>query len=394
MEPVGHEDMPKLTKGRVEKAPVKEKDYILWDDQLPGFGLRVYPSGRRQYIVQYRSQGRRPKRRIGWHGQLTTEQARIQAQQWLASVAAGDDPAGIRDAIRQSPTLSDLARRYLEQHARVKKKPGSARPDEYNLRLHILPKLGNLKVATITLNDIAILHHSMQDTPGAANRCLSLLSKMFNLAEQWGLRAQGTNPVRGITRYRERRMQRFLQASELQRLGEAIREVDHAQLESPYALAAIRLLLYTGARLNEILSLIWEQVDLERGIAYLEDSKTGAKPLYLPPAALDVLRCLERQYDNPYVICGRKPGSHLVGLARPWYRVRKRAGLSDVRLHDLRHTFASWGASNGMSLPIIGRLLGHQHPGTTQRYAHLQDDPVYRAGDLIAHAISTAMEEG
>jgi integrase len=234
----------------------------------------------------------------------------------------------------------------------------------------------------------------MQATPGAANRVLALLSKMFHLAEQWNLRPSGSNPVKGLARYRERKMQRFLSASELQRLGEILRKAEHAQLESPYVLAAIRLLLYTGARVGEILTLTWDQVALDRGLAFLSDSKTGAKPLYLPPRARDVLCELPRQDGNPYVLCGRKPCSHLVGLTRPWYRLRKQAGLPDVRLHDLRHTFASWGASSGMSLPIIGRLLGHQHPSTTQRYAHLGDDPVHRAGDTIAQVIATALEEG
>jgi integrase len=344
------------------------------------------------YVVQYRSQGRRRKQRIGWHGQLTTEQARTMARQWLASVATGRDPASIRDALQHGPTVADLATRYLEQHAHVKKKPSAARTDAYNIRLHILPRLGSRTLATITRDDIAALHHAMQGIPGAANRCLSLLSKMFNLAEQWNLRPQGTNPVHGITRYRERQMQRFLSEAELHRVGDALREADSAQLESPYALAAIKLLLYTGARVNEVLTLRWEQVDLPHGLAFLADSKTGAKPLYLPPPALEVVQTLPRQDGNPYVLCGRKPGGHFVGLARPWYRLRKRAGLPDVRLHDLRHTFGAWGASSGLSLPILGRLLGHRHPATTQRYSHLADNPVQQAGAIIAAAIVEAME--
>jgi len=368
--------MPKLTKRSVEGIQPADKDLVLWDSAVPGFGVRVWPSGRRVYIVQYRTrEGQQRKRVLGPHGTLTVEQARMLARQWLVDVHQGNDPAAAYEAVRKAPTVAELAARYMEQHARVKKKPGSIRPDEYNLRCHVLPTLGTKKVAALTRADIAHVHHAMRATPGAANRILALLSKMLTLAEQWGLRPEGSNPVRHIQRYRERRFDRFLSAAELARLGEVLAEAERTQTEYASVIAAIRLLIFTGARLAEILELRWEQVDCDRACLRLPESKTGAKIIHLSPPALEVLYGIARDASNPYVIVGREPCTHLVNLRKPWGRLRAKAGLIDVRIHDLRHSFASIGAALGFSLPIIGKMLRHSHAATTQRYAHLAADP-------------------
>jgi integrase len=230
----------------------------------------------------------------------------------------------------------------------------------------------------------------MQATPAAANRFLNLLSHMFNTAEDWGLRAENSNPCRRIKKYEEKARERFLSPSELARLGAALAEAE-ARGESIYTVAALRLLILTGARLSEILTLRWEWVDVPARLIRLADSKTGAKTIALSAPALAALESIPRQQGNPYVICGRNAGEHLVNLQKPWRRIRKAAGLDDVRIHDLRHSFASVAVAGGMSLPLIGSLLGHTQPATTARYAHLADDPRLAAADAVAATIAARL---
>jgi integrase len=279
----------------------------------------------------------------------------------------------------------------MEEHAKVKKRPGSVQSDETLFRLHILPRLGSMKVNAIDRKDIAQLHHAMRDLPGAANRTIALLSKMFNLAEKWGLRSDGSNPCRHVEKYKERKIERFLSNEELAQLGEVLNEAERTQTEMPSAISAIRLLLFTGCRLSEILTLQWDEVDTDNHCLRLRESKTGAKVVFLPPSAVEVLNAIERQDDNPHVIVGAKHGSHLVNLQKPWRRIRAKAGLEDVRIHDLRHSFASMAAASGLSLPMIGALLGHTQPQTTQRYAHLAADPMKEAAAVTGSRIAEAL---
>ena len=384
--------MPRLTKRLVETIQPTAADEYIWDTTVQGFGLRIRNFKRRTYIVQYRTQsGQQRKRTLGQHGTLTVEQARKIAREWLIAVHQGQDPAAERESMRQAPTMTHLAERYMEEHSLVKKKLSSSRPDERNLRLHVLPALGAKKVVEITRSDIADLHHAMRETPGAANRVLALLSKMFNLAEQWEWRPNASNPVRHIERYKEKKFERFLSLEELTRLGDALAEAERTQSEYQSVIDAIRLLIFTGARLSEILELRWDYVDFEQSCLRLPDSKTGAKTIYLSAPALEVLDSIERDESNPYVIVGREPMSHLVNLRKPWARIRTQAGLEDVRLHDLRHSFASFGAALGVSLPIIGKMLGHTQAVTTQRYAHLAADPVKESVDKIGETIAMAL---
>jgi integrase len=204
------------------------------------------------------------------------------------------------------------------------------------------------------------------------------------------LRPDGSNPCRHVEKFGERKRERMLSPAELARLGEALAAYDG----SPYAVAAVNLLVFTGARLGEVLGLQWEWIDFERGEARLPDSKTGAKTLHLPPPARAVLADLPRLDGNPYVIAGAKEGAALVNLEKPWRAIRKAAGLDDVRLHDLRHAFASVAASSGMGLPIIGKMLGHTQAATTARYAHLASDPVKAAAAAVAGKIAAAMAAG
>jgi integrase len=268
----------------------------LWDTEVPGFGLRVRYTGSKTYVVEYRNREQRKRRvTLGRHGRLTADQAREQARQVLARVARGEDPADERQESRSAPTLADLAARYLEQHATPKKKPASVKADGCILRLHVLPALGSRKVAALRLKDIADLHDAMREKPIQANRTLALLSKMLGLAERWGLRPPGSNPCRGIDRFPERPRERFLSSGELARLGAVL---DEEEPREPFVVLAIRLLLLTGARRAEVLTLRWSEVDLERAALRLPDSKTGAKVIPLGPAALALLSSAPRLEGN------------------------------------------------------------------------------------------------
>jgi integrase len=297
----------------------------------------------------------------------------------------------------------------------------------------ILPAIGKRKVADVTRHEIGKLHHALNSTPYQANRALAVLRKMFNLAERWGMRPDGSNPCRHLEKFREQARERMLSTDEIGQLGDVLADYDG----SPYVVGAIKLLIFTGARLGEILGLRWEWIDFERGEARLPDSKTGVKTLYLPPQAIDVLAELPRVEGNPHVIVGLKEGAALVDLEKPWRRIRDRAtvrlwrksgttevralvecltralgreprmkecriaarevgtklgpGMTDIRLHDLRHAFASIAATNGISLPVIGKMLGHSQPATTARYAHLTNDPVKAAAAAVATRVSGAM---
>jgi len=415
--------MPKLTKRLIDSLGWVEKDSVFWDGELPGFGLRVWPSGKRVFVVQYRAQGRTRKITLGHYGVLTPEEARQRARQVLAEVGRGSDPAERRDAAREAPTVKELAERYLAEHAEPKLKPRSVSENKRFLEQFILPAIGSRKVQAVTRADVARLHHSMHKTPYQANHVRALLSKMFNLAERWGLRPDGSNPCRHVEKFPEHNRERYLSSDELARLGEALRKAEQKwaeeaamgrkvrrvkkkgsegkkdtqdnkepEAEAPGVIAAIRLLLFTGCRLSEVLTLRWEHVDFERGCLRLPDSKTAAKVVPLAGPALELLKELPRLIGNAHVIPGHRVGGHLVNLNKAWRRLRAKAELPDVRCHDLRHSFASVGAAAGLGLPILGKLLGHTQAETTQRYAHLAVDPLKQAADVIAGKIAAAMK--
>ncbi len=300
--------------------------------------------------------------------------------------------------------MKQLFQRYLSDHAHVHKKAGSIANDEMLIRNLLEPELGSRKIAEISRNEISAFHKKHGKTPYQANRALALLSKAFSLAEVWEWRPDGSNPTRHVKKFPEEKRQRYLSAAEIARLGDVLRRAEtdghllapkpqndsnrnrHVPI-SPYVVAAIRLLLFTGARRGEILGLRWEWVNIEDGQVRLPDSKTGSKTIYLNEAAIQVLRALRRHRDNPFVIVGAKPGRSLVNLKDPWEVIRTAAALENVRIHDLRHSFASIAVSGGLSLPIIGALLGHSQPGTTARYAHLADDPLRAAVAQISAKI-------
>ena len=257
----------------------------------------------------------------------------------------------------------------------------------------IIPALGNHRVTEVTRADVAKIHHDLRHIPYDANRCLEIISKMFSLAEMWGLRPDGSNPRKHIKKYPEEKRERFLSPAELKRVGEVLREMESEGIELASAIVATRLLILTGCRLDEIMTLQWEHVDIPGKALRLPDSKTGAKVVHLGQPAIELLEKIERVEKNPWVIVGTKPGARLTDLQPFWQRVRARAGLKDVRIHDLRHTFASTAVAAGQGLPMIGKLLGHTQVQTTARYAHLAADPVKEAADQVASNIAASLNQ-
>lgn len=359
--------------------------------ELAGFGARCQKR-EKAFIYRYRLNGRRTFVTIGVHGRpWTVDTARAKAKEYAAMVARGLDPAQEkRQRTNEAVTLRTVADAFLREHAEAKRKPGTAREYRRLLEREVLPKLGARRVDLIEHADVARLHHALRGTPYQANRAMSVLSKLFAWAERRGYRAGLPNPCRGLERYREVGRERFLSAEELASLGDALRAMEAEGVIDPYAAAAIRLLVLTGARRGEVLSLRWAWLDANAGVAHLPDSKTGRKVLHLSAPALAVLQGLRPLEGNPHVIVGKKPGTALVGLPKIWERVRARAGLANVRLHDLRHSFASTAAQAGTSLLVIGKLLGHAQHATTFRYAHFARDPIAAAADAVAGRIAEA----
>jgi integrase len=312
-------------------------------------------------------------------------------------VANEIDPASERKArltVHQAdaaaPTLAQFAARYIDEYAKPYKKPRTVEEDERNLRLHLIPALGKLKLKDVTPAHIAKFQAAGKQRPTNANRCRALLSHLFKVAEVWGERAPGSNPCRYVGKFREYKRERFLSADELMRLADALEGAERK--EPPSAIAAIRLLILTGCRLSEILSLRWEWIDFERGCLVLPDSKSGAKAVPLGAPALRALAKLPRHEGSPYVLPAERGDGHFVGIQKPWQRIRAGAALNDVRIHDLRHSFASIAVSGGASLYLVGKVLGHRQSRTTERYAHLKDDPLRAVADRTSERIAAMMD--
>ncbi|MFA8443453.1 tyrosine-type recombinase/integrase [Yoonia sp.] len=381
--------MPKLTKRFVESLTAEGKDFIIFDSEVNGFGVRVMPSGRKSYVVQYRNGGRTRRMVIGRHGTVTSDEARKEAIRRLGEVARGDDPSRDRGDRRRAPTVSYLCDRFIEDYAEPKLKPRTVVTYQSQIKNYVKPKLGSFKIEDVCRADIAALHHSLRDRPYQANRVLMLLSRMFNMAELWGLRSESTNPCRMIPKNRERSRERFLSQTELMRLGEVFQDALATGQETHHVIAAFQLLLLTGCRLGEIQTLKWDFVTMTH--LELPDSKTGKRRIPLSPDARMILENLPDTSDNPYVIVGKNPHTHIIDLERPWRRLRDAAGMPELRIHDLRHTFASIAVMNGVDLLMVGKILGHSNYQTTMRYAHLADAPVRAAADKVSGLMAGAV---
>ena len=348
--------------------------------------MRVYPNGVKTYLVQGRGPRGSKRITVGRHGTISADEARRQGAALLTRIKAGDEPGAGTDA-EGGLTVAELAERYLREHVEVRCKPLTIKGYRQMIGKHILPKLGKMPISALGREHVAELHYRLRKTPVAANDTVGALSRMLNRAEAWGLVPAGSNPCRFVTRYRMRRPERFLTEDEFWRLGDALDELEAGGRLPVHVAAAIRLLMLTGCRSGEVLTLRWEDVALERNEVRLRDSKTGPRIVPLSPAAARVLAGVPRLAGNPWVIAGREPGERLSYIADYWYRVRARAGLEDVRLHDLRHSFASRALALGEDLTMIGKLLGHRKIQTTARYAHLARDSVKESAALVAASI-------
>jgi len=375
--------MPKLTKRFIDSIqPDPQKVLKYWDDEIRRFGVIVLPSGRRTYCIEYRNANNVQKRlKIGIHGQITPEEARNLAKIQLGKVTHGEDLASEKKKLRHAPTMADLAAQYLTMHAESEKRPKSVKEDKSMLKNHILKEFGNRKVDSITFADIQRLHVSLSNKRIRANRIIALLHTMFEFAIQWKWRPD--NPASGIKKYQENKRTRWLQEDEMKRLINVLDAYPNQTTSN-----IIRLLLLTGARKHEVFTATWEQFDLEKGVWTKRAHTTKQKKMDhspLSPAALAILQEIEKtKSDSPFLFPGKIKGKPIQDIKKAWDTIKKRTELKDFTIHDLRHTYASHLVSSGLSLSIVGKLLGHTQASTTMRYAHLADEPLREATTLFA----------
>jgi integrase len=406
----------RITKLLVDSITAGKKDQFIWDSTVKGFGLKVTPSGSKVFIVQYRDpklRGSRPTRvTIGKFGSpWTADNARAEAKRILGMVATGNDPTKLKASNKTALTVAELCDIYFERGASMKKASTIA-TDRGRVERHIKPLLGKLKVSQVTkhevrefINDVAA-GKTARDVrtglrgrvivtggKGTATRTAGLLSGIFAFAVDAGY--LDTNPVHGVAKFKGKKNERFLSLSEIQTIGGVLSEMEGEGV-NPKALSIIRLLALTGARRGEIVNLKRSEVDLDSRTLRLADSKTGQKNIPLNRAAIEILSRIIAE-DQPkrsaYLFPAEAGDGPYNGVPKVWQAVRNRIGDPTLRLHDLRHSFASLAVSQGASLPMIGALLGHANSATTQRYAHLSDDPVRGATEMVGDAISAAWKE-
>lgn len=378
---------------------------MVWDTAIIGFCVRRQ-KGNPSYAVKTRVNGVQRWITIGPHGVFTPDQARREAQLILADAKRGIDRGLQKKEAREGLTLSNAIERFIDSHAETQLK--SSTQYQYAAALHNLvePSLGGKLLKDISVKDVSRLHNNHADRPYLANRMIAALSSLFSKAANWGEIEKGSNPCEMVQRFPESKRERFLSETEIQSLGRTLNSAWPTSLDdtdswsnltrlprpSPWAIAAIWLLLLTGARRNEVLTLKWEDFHSEQHAARLPDSKSGAKTLLFSSAAREVVRRIPRVKGNPYVIVGRKNGAHLVNLRKPWINICASAGLKDVRLHDLRHTYASYGAMAGLSGPYLMNLLGHSQAQTTERYLHLGSTPIHEANETISSVMMKLLD--
>lgn len=398
----------RITKRTVDALKTTGKEYVHWDGELTGFGVRVRPSGAKSYVAVYRTGGRStPLRRvtIGTVGKIEASTARVEAQKIIRQAELGIDHAAEKAKLRAEMKFADVCDLYLREGCETKKASTIA-TDKGRIERHIKPLLGKKRVSEITRADIEKFMRDVaagktaadektkkrgraivEGGKGTATRTVGLLGGIMSFAVSRQMRPD--NPVRGVKRYPDGKSETFLSPAELSRIGAVLAEME-AEDANPSALAVIRLLAFTGARKSEITSLRWSEVNLERGYLNLGDSKTGAKVIPIGAPACEILAKVDRLEGNPNVFPAASGKGTFQGTEKVWRKVRERAGFPSLRLHDLRHSFASVGLARGDALPVISAILGHADVKTTSRYAHLADDPVKKSAEDIAETISSA----
>lgn len=424
----------KLTKRLVESIQPEERSVAVWDSVVRGFHVKVLPSGRRSYYVYYRNaagQQRRPK--IGDHGILTAEQARSIAIETLGQVAAGKDPSAARQSARRRTTLEQFWERYLKD-ATPRWKPRTLAANTRLWKLHLSKRLGPFHLETISRQDVAKLHQALAKSPTEANRAVALLKAILNCAIDWG-ELETVNPAIRVKPYPEKRRETFLSPEQLRavmtaiaeeealggrkavrRIGEAVKghrggkglKEGESRGLTPHAAGLFRLLIYTGARLGDILNAQWAFWDRDARALRLPDSKTGKKNVWLNALAigeLEKLWAIRRQ--ERWVIEGLRPGNRLVNPQKAWQRVRAAAArklseegaaeeavktMTETRIHDLRHSYASFAVGSGLPLYLVGKALGHAEARTTERYAHIAENPIRDAADVVGDTIAQILD--
>jgi len=390
--------MERLTEALVETLESNGRDRFVFDARQSGFAIRVTPSGTKIFTAQGYVNGRKRRVTVGYHPEVSVARARELALQALADMQRGNDPlverkARVTAAKAREITVAQLADKWLADYVRPKLKPHTIRDYQQLLGQHILPALGQLSVAHINRDDVVRLHVAMAEIPRRANYAIATIRALLNFAIDLGLRPAGSNPARGIKNYREYKRERFLSETEIAKAADAITSAEQKGTIGPHGAAGLRLCLFTGARSGEITATEWTHVDWQRKLIRLPDSKTNEpRTIHLSEPALEVLRGLPRV--SKYVIAGRTPGEAYQNLRRAWILAREHVGLQDVRLHDLRHSFASLAAGKGVSLQTIGRLLGHRDVQSTSRYSHLRADHVAAVNDELGASIAAAIAKG
>lgn len=404
----------RITKRSVDSLEAGARDTFLWDSDIAGFGVKATPSGKKVFVLQYRTRSQdqkefaTPKRlTLGRYGDMTPEQARQMAGKLLLEVRTGGDP-GIAFRPSSQPTVSDLAARFLGEYLPNKKRrPRSSTIAYYEIlfRVHVVPALGESRVGEVSTAQIEKLHAKMRKTPYIANRVLSMLQNAFDQAEKWGWRPQHSNPALHIERYREERRggkkEVMLTSSQMAKLVAAIDAEEASKGVTQIAAAALRVAFWTGWRIGEVLALRWANLNLEKGVARLVRTKTVDEEYrQLPSEAIEVIHHLPRIAECPFVFFGSDLKNHLTTVRKPWVKVRKRAGLDGLeglggfRIHDLRHNVVSWDVSRGVALEIAGKNVGHRSRRSTEVYAHFAPDALKEAADERAAAMRRALESG
>ncbi len=410
----------KLTKSLIDSIlPDPKADLLVWDLVLANFGLRISKGGTKSFVLYYRdAAGHSHRVTIGRYGLFAVEKARARAAELLRDIRAGSDPVEEKRVAKEEAaaalTLREFSERYLSDYAAARKKPRSVANDKWLFERVILPALGEKKIGELAREDVARFHAGLKAKPYLANRTLALLSTLCNFAIEQGFRPEAAgNPCARVRRYKEKARECSLTPAQLSRLWQTLDEAEanwntlHAGTDSqpipennddsaplaamPATCAAIRLLIATGARCGEILGLRWNQVDIEKGIATLGDSKTGPKVLYLNSLATGILAALPR-HPSGWVIPGWVSGRPMVNITKPWVRIRAAAGMPALRLHDLRHAHATLGASLKIGLPVLAKVMGHARIQTTMKYVNLDHDPAKMAAEEIGEAIQAALD--
>lgn len=378
----------KITKRSIDSFCYKGRDSsrdVRWDDGIKGLGVRIYPSGRKSFVLSYRTAGRKRLMTLGDYGVLTWAQVQDEARKALATVREGRDPLEIKKREIGAPTVKALAGKYLD-YAKIHKR--SWKDDESRLRRHVVPAWGSRKAKAVTTSDVAELHARIGRTAQyEANRTLALIHSLFERAAVWGfVDTDHSNPARRVEKFKEERRDRWIRPDELPALIEQINKHPN-----PYVRAALWLYLLTGMRKSELLQARWDAIDWERAELRLGRTKAG-RTHYIPLSgpAIELLRNLPRREGNPYLLPGAKVGQHLVNINKAWREVREAAGVADIRLHDLRRTVGSWMAQAGNSLHLIGKVLNHSNASTTAIYARFGEDQIRQALEQHAERLTRA----